>query len=99
LAIARAVIRRPAIYLFDDAFSALDVHTDARVRASLRDVSADATVVIVSQRISTVAEADQIVVVDDGHVVGIGTHETLLESCPTYAEFADSQSLGAGAGG
>ncbi len=99
LAIARAVIRRPAIYLFDDAFSALDVHTDARVRASLRDVSADSTVVIVSQRISTVAEADQVVVVDDGQVVGIGTHETLLADCPTYAEFADSQSLGAGAGG
>ena len=99
LAIARAVIRRPAIYLFDDAFSALDVHTDARVRASLRDVSADSTVVIVSQRISTVAEADQVVVVDDGQVVGVGTHETLLATCPTYAEFADSQSLGAGAGG
>ena len=65
LAIARAVIRRPAIYLFDDAFSALDVHTDARVRAALRDVSATATVMIVSQRISTVAEADQIVVIDD----------------------------------
>jgi ATP-binding cassette subfamily B protein len=96
LAIARAVIRRPAIYLFDDAFSALDVHTDARVRASLRDVDAESTVVIVSQRISTVAEADQVVVVDDGQVVGVGTHETLLATCPTYAEFADSQSLGAG---
>jgi ATP-binding cassette, subfamily B, multidrug efflux pump len=99
LAIARAVIRRPAVYLFDDALSALDVHTDARVRASLREVSADATVIIVSQRISTVAEADQVVVVDDGRVVGIGDHETLLGTCPPYAEFADSQSLGAGAGG
>jgi ATP-binding cassette subfamily B protein len=99
LAIARAVIRRPAIYLFDDAFSALDVHTDARVRAALREVSADSTVMIVSQRISTVAQADQIVVIDDGRVVGIGTHETLLAACPTYAEFADSQSLGAAAGG
>jgi len=99
LAIARAVIRRPAIYLFDDAFSALDVHTDARVRAALREVSADATVVIVSQRISTVAEADQVVVVDDGSMVGVGTHDTLLATCPTYAEFADSQSIGAGAGG
>ena len=99
LAIARAVIRRPAIYLFDDAFSALDVHTDARVRAALREVSAGSTVVIVSQRISTVAEADQVIVIDDGRVVGIGTHETLLASCATYAEFADSQSLGAGAGG
>jgi ATP-binding cassette subfamily B multidrug efflux pump len=99
LAIARAVIRRPAIYLFDDSFSALDVHTDARVRAALREVSARATVVIVSQRISTVAQADQIVVVDDGRVVGIGNHETLLVSCPAYAEFADSQSLGARVGG
>jgi ATP-binding cassette subfamily B multidrug efflux pump len=99
LAIARAVIRRPAIYLFDDAFSALDVHTDARVRTALREVSARATVVIVSQRISTVVQADQIVVVDDGRVVGIGNHETLLATCPAYAEFADSQSLGAGVGG
>ena len=85
LAIARAVIRRPAIYLFDDAFSALDVHTDARVRAALREVSAEATVIIVSQRISTVAEADQMVVIDDGRVVGAGTHESLLADCPTYA--------------
>jgi ATP-binding cassette, subfamily B, multidrug efflux pump len=95
LAIARAVIRRPAIYLFDDAFSALDVHTDARVRSALREVSADSTVMIVSQRISTVAQADQIVAIDDGRVVGIGTHEGLLSGCPTYAEFADSQSVGA----
>ena len=96
LAIARAVIRRPAIYLFDDAFSALDVHTDARVRAALADVSGEATVVIVSQRISTVIEADQIVVIDDGAVVGTGTHESLLGSCPVYAEFADSQALPVG---
>jgi ATP-binding cassette subfamily B multidrug efflux pump len=96
LAIARAVIRRPAVYLFDDAFSALDVHTDTRVRAALREVSADATVVIVSQRISTVAEADQVVVVDDGAVVGTGTHESLLADCAIYAEFADSQSVRAG---
>jgi ATP-binding cassette subfamily B multidrug efflux pump len=97
LAIARAVIRRPAVYLFDDAFSALDVHTDARVRAALRQVSADSTVVIVSQRISTVAQADQIIVVDDGHIIGAGTHDTLLTQCPEYAEFADSQSLAADA--
>src|SRR6185312_10831684 len=94
LAIARAVIRRPAIYLFDDAFSALDVHTDARVRASVREISADATVIIVSQRISTVAQADHIVVIDDGRVVGAGTHESLTASCPQYAEFVDSQLVG-----
>jgi ATP-binding cassette subfamily B protein len=73
----------------------LDVHTDTRVRAALREVSADATVLIVSQRISTVAEADQVVVIDDGAVVGTGTHESLLVDCPIYAEFADSQSVGA----
>ena len=96
LAIARAVIRRPAIYLFDDAFSALDVHTDARVRAALREVSATATVLIVSQRIATVAEADQIVVIDDGRVVGTGDHPHLLRTCSQYREFADSQSVNAG---
>ena len=91
LAIARAVIRRPAIYLFDDAFSALDVHTDARVRATLREVSAEATVIVVSQRISTVVQADHVVVIDDGRVVGSGTHHSLLTDCAAYAEFADSQ--------
>lgn len=93
LAIARAVIRRPAVYLFDDAFSALDVHTDARVRSALRAVSATATVIIVSQRIATVAQADQVIVLDDGRVVGAGTHEALLVDCPTYAEFVDSQTV------
>ncbi|WP_460355850.1 ABC transporter ATP-binding protein [Mycobacterium sp. ZZG] len=96
LAIARAVIRDPAIYLFDDAFSALDVHTDARVRDHLRGVSASATVIIVSQRISTVSAADLIVVVDDGRVVGAGTHEHLLGTCQPYREFADSQAVPAG---
>jgi ATP-binding cassette, subfamily B, multidrug efflux pump len=99
LAIARAVIRKPAIFLFDDAFSALDVHTDARVRSALRDASADSTVVVVSQRISTVVQADRIVVLDDGRIVGAGTHESLLVDCPQYAEFAASQSLGTGVGG
>ncbi len=98
LAIARAVIRRPAIYLFDDAFSALDVHTDSRVRTSLRAVAADATVIIVAQRVSTAAQADQVIVVEDGMVVGVGTHEALLADCPIYSEFADSQSVGAGIG-
>ncbi|ANI41319.1 ABC transporter ATP-binding protein [Mycolicibacterium vaccae] len=96
LAIARAVIRRPTVYLFDDAFSALDVHTDARVRQQLREVSAGATVIIVSQRISTVSGADLIVVVDDGRVVDAGTHEQLLAGCQPYREFADSQSVPVG---
>jgi len=99
LAIARAVIRRPAIYLFDDAFSALDVHTDARVRASLAEIAADATVIVVAQRISTVIEADRVIVVDNGRVVGAGTHESLLAECPTYQEFAESQSMDVGVGG
>ncbi|COW20023.1 multidrug ABC transporter ATP-binding protein [Mycobacterium tuberculosis] len=99
LAIARAVIRRPAIYVFDDAFSALDVHTDAKVHASLRQVSGDATIIVVTQRISNAAQADQVIVVDNGKIVGTGTHETLLADCPTYAEFAASQSLSATVGG
>jgi ATP-binding cassette, subfamily B, multidrug efflux pump len=99
LAIARAVIRRPAIYLFDDAFSALDVHTDARVRASLAEIATDATVIVVAQRISTVVQADQVIVVDDGRVVGAGTHESLLSDCPTYREFAESQSMDSRVGG
>ena len=93
LAIARAVIRRPAIYLFDNAFSALDVHTDVRVRTALREVSASSAVIMVSERISTVAEADQVIVIDEGSVVGAGTHESLLVSCPTYTELADSQRI------
>jgi ATP-binding cassette subfamily B protein len=99
LAIARAAIRRPTIYLFDDAFAALDVHTDARVRAALSRISGDATTIIVTQRISTAARADQVIVVDNGKLVGSGTHESLLADCATYAEFADSQSVDAGVGG
>lgn len=99
LAIARAVIRRPAIYLFDDAFSALDVHTDAQVRTSLREEADAATIIIVTQRISTSAQADEVIVVDKGRVVGTGSHDTLLGECPTYAEFAASQSVGAAVGG
>lgn len=99
LAIARAVIRRPTVYLFDDAFSALDVHTDAQVRSALAQVAADSTVIVVAQRVSTVKEADQIVVLDDGRVVGIGKHADLLQQCPTYAQFAASQTVGAGVGG
>ncbi|WP_116952450.1 ABC transporter ATP-binding protein [Jiangella endophytica] len=91
LAIARALVRQPGIYLFDDSFSALDLATDARLRAALRPHTTDAAVVIVAQRISTVIDADQIVVLDDGAVVGLGTHDELLETCPTYAEIVESQ--------
>ena len=81
------------MYLFDDALSALDVHADAAVRANLRQVAADATVIIVAQRVSTVMQADQVIVLDDGRVVGRGAHATLLADCPTYAQFAESQSM------
>jgi ATP-binding cassette subfamily B protein len=91
LAIARALVRRPEIYVFDDSFSALDYATDARLRAALREDVGDATVIIVAQRISTVLGADQIVVLDEGTVVGVGTHEDLLRSCETYAEIVSSQ--------
>ena len=91
LAIARAVIRRPDIYLFDDSFSALDLATDARLRAALKPVTSEATVVIVAQRISTIRDADQILVLEDGEVVGRGTHDQLLASCPTYIEIVESQ--------
>src|SRR5918911_1118034 len=91
LAIARALVRRPAIYIFDDSFSAVDYVTDARLRAALREQTHEATVIIVAQRISTVMGADQIVVLDEGTVVGVGTHEQLLETCPTYAEIVASQ--------
>ncbi|MGZ4706752.1 MAG: ABC transporter ATP-binding protein [Acidimicrobiales bacterium] len=91
LAIARALVRKPGIYLFDDSFSALDLATDARLRAALAPVTADATVVIVAQRVSTIAKADQILVLEDGRSVGLGTHHELLETCPTYAEIVASQ--------
>ena len=91
LAIARAVVRRPEIYLFDDSFSALDLGTDARLRAALRPVTRDAAVLIVASRISTIARAEQIVVLEAGCVVGTGTHESLLVDCPTYAEIVESQ--------
>ncbi len=98
LAIARAVIRRPAVYLIDDALSALDVRTDARVRRNLGEVAGGSTIIVVAQRISTVMGADQIVVLDDGRVVGVGTHDTLLVDCPAYREFANSQAVAADAG-
>jgi ATP-binding cassette subfamily B protein len=91
LAIARALIRTPAIYLFDDSFSALDLATDARLRAALAPVTTDSTVVIVAQRVSTIIGADQILVLEDGAVVGRGRHEELLASCATYQEIVRSQ--------
>jgi ATP-binding cassette, subfamily B, multidrug efflux pump len=94
LAIARALVKRPAIYLFDDCFSALDAGTDARLRAALRPETKEATVVIVAQRVSTIMHADRIIVLDDGRVVGIGNHKELMASCEPYREIVDSQ-LGA----
>ncbi len=91
LAIARALVRAPEIYLFDDSFSALDLGTDRRLRAAMRPLTREATVVIVAQRVSTIADADQIVVLEDGGVVGTGRHEELLETCPTYVEIVESQ--------
>ncbi|WP_201465460.1 ABC transporter ATP-binding protein [Janibacter melonis] len=91
LAIARALVRRPSVYLFDDSFSALDVATDARLRAALRPVTREATVLVVAQRVSSIVDADSIVVLDAGVVVGQGTHDELLASCPTYVEIVSSQ--------
>jgi ATP-binding cassette subfamily B protein len=91
LSIARALVRQPEIYLFDDSFSALDLATDARLRAALRPRTANATVIIVSQRVSTITDADQIIVLDNGAIVGLGRHEELLETCPTYVEIVQSQ--------
>jgi ATP-binding cassette subfamily B protein len=91
LSIARALIRRPDIYIFDDSFSALDLATDARLRAALGPYTKDAAVVIVAQRVSTISTADNILVLEDGLVIGHGTHDELLRDCPTYAEIVQSQ--------
>jgi ATP-binding cassette subfamily B protein len=91
LAIARALVKRPEVYLFDDAFSALDLATDARLRARLGPYVAGSTVLVVAQRVSTIATADQILVLEDGRAVGLGTHAELLARCPTYAEIVESQ--------
>ncbi|MGW6692854.1 ABC transporter ATP-binding protein [Rhodococcus sp. NPDC054953] len=91
IAIARALVRSAEIYLFDDSFSALDLGTDARLRAALRPVTRDSCLILVAQRVSTIIDADQILVLDDGRIVGAGRHEQLLESCPTYAEIVASQ--------
>jgi ATP-binding cassette subfamily B protein len=91
LSIARALVRKPEIYLFDDAFSALDVATDARLRAALRPHTREAAVVVVAQRVTTILDADQIIVVDNGSIAGVGTHRQLLDTCPTYVEIVESQ--------
>ncbi|MEO8908309.1 MAG: ABC transporter ATP-binding protein [Microbacteriaceae bacterium] len=91
LAIARALVKRPEIYVFDDSFSALDSATDARLRLALRKHRGDATMIIVAQRVATIMDADQIVVLERGQVVGRGTHENLLEASETYAEIVASQ--------
>ena len=91
LSIARAIIKKPDIYIFDDSFSALDFKTDARLRSALKDEVGDSAVIIVAQWISTILDADQIVVLDEGKIVGKGNHEDLLESCSVYQQIAHSQ--------
>lgn len=91
LAIARAVVKKPDIYIFDDSFSALDYRTDAQLRKRLKGVTQDATVLIVAQRVGTIMDADQIIVLDEGQIVGRGTHEELMETNDIYREIADSQ--------
>jgi ATP-binding cassette subfamily B protein len=91
LAIARAIVRKPKVYIFDDSFSALDFKTDQQLRSALRNETHDATVIIIAQRVGTIMHADQIVVLDSGEIVGIGTHEQLMKSCETYKEIVFSQ--------
>ena len=91
LAIARAIAKDPHIYVFDDSFSALDMKTDARLRAALAEVTEKASVIIVAQRISTILNADKILVLDDGHMAGIGSHKELMKSCEVYRQIAMSQ--------
>ncbi|MCM3727483.1 ABC transporter ATP-binding protein/permease [Neobacillus cucumis] len=91
LSIARALVRKPEIYIFDDSFSALDFKTDAKLRAALKEETDDSTVLIVAQRVSTIMDSDRIIVLDDGKVSGIGTHKKLMESCSVYREIVMSQ--------
>ena len=91
IAIARAVARDPGVFVFDDSFSALDFKTDSGIRRSLRERTSDAIVVIIAQRIGTVMDSDKIIVLDGGRIVGMGTHDELLEDCEVYREIADSQ--------
>lgn len=91
LSIARALVRGPEVYIFDDSFSALDFKTDAKLRAALRPETRDAAVLLVAQRVSTVMDADRIIVLDEGQIAGIGTHHELMETCPVYREIVSSQ--------
>jgi ATP-binding cassette subfamily B protein len=91
LAIARAVIRQPDVYIFDDSFSALDLTTDAKLRSALIPQVANSVAVIVGQRISTIRHANQILVLEDGQIVGLGTHQQLSQTCSTYQEIVASQ--------
>jgi ATP-binding cassette subfamily B protein len=87
---------KPEIFVFDDSFSALDLTTDARLRAALKPHTADSAVLVVAQRVSTIIDADQILVLEDGEIIGRGTHDELLQTCPTYIEIVESQ-MGQGA--
>jgi ATP-binding cassette subfamily B protein len=91
LAIARALVRKPEIYLFDDSFSALDFKTDAKLRAALKDEIGESTEIIVAQRVGTVMDADRIIVLDEGMIAGIGSHKELLSTCEVYREIVSSQ--------
>lgn len=91
LSIARAIAKDPEIFIFDDSFSALDLKTDATLRAALNEITKNKTVIIVAQRISTILNADQIIVLDEGKIVGKGTHKELMENCEVYSQIALSQ--------
>src|SRR3712207_2690081 len=91
IAFARALVRQPEIYVFDDSFSALDFKTDAKLRAALKDESKNSTVIIIAQRVSSIIDADRIIVLDEGKIVGMGTHKELLKSCDIYNEIVSSQ--------
>ena len=91
LAIARALAKHPKIFIFDDSFSALDLKTDKKLREVLKEKVSDLTVIIVAQRVSTILNADLILVMDEGRIVGKGTHDELIDSCETYREIAESQ--------
>lgn len=91
LAIARAIAKNPEIYIFDDSFSALDFKTDAKLRKALKEYTKDSTILIVAQRISSIMNADKIIVLEQGEIVGMGTHNELLKNCEVYKEIASSQ--------